>query len=265
MPKLKIPAPPQPPVQLPPQLPVGSTTITTAATTIATVGPTVTVTAKSTVAATASAPPPARPAATAAVVTAATAQSDATGTTSQGHTGDEYHSSRDEYDYDYDDEGHDDEDDLEAELHAMQMGGVFDNIGRAIGGGGAGGGGGGGGGGGKSLSMSSRTSNDVAAAQRNRDRGTTKYQGRDDRATNEQVLDPRTRMILYKMLNRGFLQELDGCISTGKEANVYHASGEGGVEYAVKVYKTSILVFKDRAKYVEGEFRWRHGYCKKNI
>jgi RIO kinase 1 len=37
-----------------------------------------------------------------------------------------------------------------------------------------------------------------------------------------------------------------------------------GSELAVKVYKTSILVFKDRARYVEGEFRFRRGYCKSN-
>jgi hypothetical protein len=38
-----------------------------------------------------------------------------------------------------------------------------------------------------------------------------------DRATSEQVLDPRTRMVLFKMLNRGIIKELNGCISTGKE------------------------------------------------
>lgn len=37
-----------------------------------------------------------------------------------------------------------------------------------------------------------------------------------------------------------------GCVSTGKEANVYHASGGPGSELAIKVYKTAILVFKDR-------------------
>ncbi len=31
-----------------------------------------------------------------------------------------------------------------------------------------------------------------------------------------------------------------------------------------QVYKTSILVFKDRDKYVTGEFRFRHGYCRSN-
>ncbi|KAJ2034348.1 Serine/threonine-protein kinase rio1, partial [Coemansia sp. RSA 922] len=44
-----------------------------------------------------------------------------------------------------------------------------------------------------------------------------------DRATTEQVLDPRTRIILFKLLNQGIVYEVHGCISTGKEANVYHA------------------------------------------
>lgn len=44
-----------------------------------------------------------------------------------------------------------------------------------------------------------------------------------DRATSEQVLDPRTRMLLLQMINRGIVSEIHGCLSTGKEANVYHA------------------------------------------
>lgn len=90
-----------------------------------------------------------------------------------------------------------------------------------------------------------------------------------DRATVQQVLDPRTLLILYKMIRRELLTEINGCISTGKEANVYHATtpaAEGGVpgSAAVKIYKTSILVFKDRDRYVSGEFRFRHGYARHN-
>lgn len=95
-----------------------------------------------------------------------------------------------------------------------------------------------------------------------------------DRATNEQVLDPRTRMILLQMINRGIVSEVNGCISTGKEANVYHAMSIGPSDatdneplekqLAIKVYKTSILVFKDRDKYVTGEFRFKNGYNKSN-
>ena len=84
-----------------------------------------------------------------------------------------------------------------------------------------------------------------------------------DRATTEQVLDPRTRMILFKLLSRGYISEINGCVSTGKEANVYHATSSEG-DCAIKVYKTSILVFKDRDKYVTGEFRFRHGYSRHN-
>ncbi|KAJ1836844.1 Serine/threonine-protein kinase rio1, partial [Coemansia sp. RSA 2708] len=85
-----------------------------------------------------------------------------------------------------------------------------------------------------------------------------------DRATTEQVLDPRTRIILFKMLNQGLIYEINGCISTGKEANVYHAVTEAGEHRAIKVYKTSILVFKDRDRYVSGEHRFRHGYSRHN-
>ncbi|XP_062199371.1 uncharacterized protein LOC133901853 [Phragmites australis] len=85
-----------------------------------------------------------------------------------------------------------------------------------------------------------------------------------DRATVEQAIDPRTRMVLFKMLNRGVFNNINGCISTGKEANVYHATKTDGQELAIKVYKTSVLVFKDRDRYVQGDYRFRHGYCKHN-
>ncbi|KAJ5884440.1 hypothetical protein N7504_012012 [Penicillium tannophilum] len=100
----------------------------------------------------------------------------------------------------------------------------------------------------------------------NRDKGGD----RADRATSEQVLDPRTRMLLLQMINRGLVSEIHGCLSTGKEANVYGAISLPDDENAppqhraIKVYKTSILVFKDRDKYVTGEFRFRQGYSKSN-
>jgi RIO kinase 1 len=41
-----------------------------------------------------------------------------------------------------------------------------------------------------------------------------------DRATSEQVLDPRTRIILFKMIGRELIQEVNGCVSTGKEVRI---------------------------------------------
>lgn len=85
-----------------------------------------------------------------------------------------------------------------------------------------------------------------------------------DRATVDQVLDPRTIRILSKIVNQGHISEIHGCVSTGKEANVYQAVTSLGEDRVIKVYKTSILIFKDRDKYVQGEFRFRRGYCRSN-
>jgi len=113
------------------------------------------------------------------------------------------------------------------------------------------------------LNLSSRAQNDLTRSEKKGDRRSNVI-GRDDRATTEQVMDPRTRLILFKLLSNGFLTGIDGCLSTGKEANVYYAKGPGDREYAVKIFKTSILVFKDRDKYVSGEHRFQSGYCKSN-
>lgn len=142
------------------------------------------------------------------------------------------------------------------------------------------------------MKMSHSVSNIVVKMEKKEMTKKTSHTGRDDRATVEQCLDPRTRLILFRMLSRGFLQLIDGCLSTGKEANVYYAKAGKDIsssitesyktpssnnnnpsletthahiqEYAIKIYKTSILVFKDRDKYVSGEHRWRKGYCKSN-
>ncbi|KAL2928101.1 Serine/threonine-protein kinase RIO1 [Bienertia sinuspersici] len=52
--------------------------------------------------------------------------------------------------------------------------------------------------------------------------------------------------------------------ATVEQANVYYATKSDGQELAIKVYKTSVLVFKDRDRYVQGDYRFRYGYCKHN-
>ena len=84
-------------------------------------------------------------------------------------------------------------------------------------------------------------------------------------------------IVIEKWRNNGKISALHGCISAGKEANVYLANGNMNFEtmelypegtptkdYAIKIFKTSILIFKDRERYVDGEFRFRHGHCKNN-
>ncbi|KEH25467.1 Serine/Threonine-kinase RIO1-like protein [Medicago truncatula] len=67
------------------------------------------------------------------------------------------------------------------------------------------------------------------------------------------AIDLRTRMALFKMMNNNLFQHINGCISTGKEENVYHDTNSDGKEYAIKINKTSVLGFKDRKKYVKGD------------
>jgi RIO kinase 1 len=127
----------------------------------------------------------------------------------------------------------------------------------------------------KKMNLSHSVSNSVTKMEHMETSKKISHTGRDDRATSEQCMDPRTRLLLFRLLSSGFLALIDGCLSTGKEANVYYAKagGKGAAlpeaaakitEYAIKIYKTSILVFKDRDKYVAGEHRWRKGYCKSN-
>mmetsp|Transcript_11101 Transcript_11101/g.28673 ORF Transcript_11101/g.28673 Transcript_11101/m.28673 type:complete len:245 (+) Transcript_11101:10-744(+) len=115
----------------------------------------------------------------------------------------------------------------------------------------------------RDAGLSQAAGNSLSRTERKLDQAKHHGLTRDERATTDQVLDPRTRMILFKMMNTGSIESINGCVSTGKEANVYHAFGPE-CELAVKVYKTSILIFKDRDRYVSGEFRFRHGYCKSN-
>lgn len=87
----------------------------------------------------------------------------------------------------------------------------------------------------------------------------SRYRGKDksDRATVEQVMDPRTRMILFKMISRSVFMEVNGCISTGKEANVYHATTKDGSDRAIKVSVMTINLCKLSLFYM---FSWKM-YC----
>ena len=94
--------------------------------------------------------------------------------------------------------------------------------------------------------------------------------GKDMRRTEEQVLDNRTKVVLFKLLDQKILGDIEGCINTGKEGNIYIGRrGENAPEdwpdvFAVKIFKTAILKFKDRARYVNGEMRFQHHAKSKN-
>lgn len=85
---------------------------------------------------------------------------------------------------------------------------------------------------GKKINLSSRVQNDITRSEKKGEKRVNDC-GRDDRATSEQVLDPRTRLILFKLLNNGFLSAIDGCLSTGKVKSESQTGGETELIYIV--------------------------------
>ncbi|MHA1187439.1 MAG: serine protein kinase RIO [Candidatus Heimdallarchaeota archaeon] len=72
----------------------------------------------------------------------------------------------------------------------------------------------------------------------------------------ESVLDVETRTTLYNLRKKGMIDYMTGIISTGKEANVYHAYSPKGDELAIKIYRTSTNIFKTLQIYIIGDPRF---------
>ncbi|MGD6805895.1 MAG: serine protein kinase RIO [Candidatus Bathyarchaeia archaeon] len=80
-----------------------------------------------------------------------------------------------------------------------------------------------------------------------------------ERATVEEVFDQTTRLVVFDLLNSGILYEVNGAISSGKEAKVYWATNKEGKDLAVKIYLTSSAEFKKgMIKYIEGDPRFKN-------
>ena len=78
----------------------------------------------------------------------------------------------------------------------------------------------------------------------------------EDRQVIESVFDTKTLLMLYQMFNKQILEEINGVISTGKEANVYWAVQPDGTDVAVKIYRIATFNFKRITLYLEGDPRF---------
>ncbi|MGB1589272.1 MAG: serine protein kinase RIO [Candidatus Poseidoniaceae archaeon] len=76
-----------------------------------------------------------------------------------------------------------------------------------------------------------------------------------DRRVFDAVFDRLTLMSLYKIMKSGVIETLDFPIARGKEAHVFHGTGESG-PVAVKIFHTSNAVFKNLVQYIEGDPRF---------
>ena len=81
-------------------------------------------------------------------------------------------------------------------------------------------------------------------------------------STMETVLDQRTRKILFKYISKGVITEVQGAISTGKEANVYLCLGSPPL--ACKIYRIDSPSFQKMKQYVIGDYRF-HRFKRSKI
>lgn len=87
-------------------------------------------------------------------------------------------------------------------------------------------------------------------------REAVREKGLEDRKTMDEVFDKSTLLTLYKLISNGHLETLDYPVSTGKEANVFHATARGGGSLAVKIFRTNTATFRSFMTYINGDPRF---------
>jgi RIO kinase 1 len=81
--------------------------------------------------------------------------------------------------------------------------------------------------------------------------------GTDVLNTYQEVFDRACLRLLQELINDGVIATLDYPVSTGKEANVFHATDASGKGKAVKIYRIATATFKNIARYIEGDPRFK--------
>jgi RIO kinase 1 len=74
----------------------------------------------------------------------------------------------------------------------------------------------------------------------------------------KEVFDRSTLLALYNLMSQGYIDEVNGAVSTGKEANVFHGTDEKGREVAVKIYRIATAGFRTKWSYLASDPRYRH-------
>uniref|UniRef100_A0A665VH96 Serine/threonine-protein kinase RIO3 n=1 Tax=Echeneis naucrates TaxID=173247 RepID=A0A665VH96_ECHNA len=123
---------------------------------------------------------------------------------------------------------------------------------------------------GMDLKLSNQVFNSLKQHCSSEQRRSARLHEKKEHSTAEQAVDPRTRLLMYKMVNAGVLENINGCISTGKESVVFHADG-GSLEeqpipdeVVLKVFKTTLNEFKNRDRYIKDDYRFIDRFSKLN-
>jgi RIO kinase 1 len=93
--------------------------------------------------------------------------------------------------------------------------------------------------------------------ERERDSWKIRRKDSEDRKTYDEVFDKENLMRIYKLFSDGVIDQIDYPISTGKEGNVFRATTSDGTPLALKIYRTSTATFRDMAKYIAGDPRFK--------
>uniref|UniRef100_A0A8C5FJB1 Serine/threonine-protein kinase RIO3 n=1 Tax=Gadus morhua TaxID=8049 RepID=A0A8C5FJB1_GADMO len=123
---------------------------------------------------------------------------------------------------------------------------------------------------GMDLKLSNQVFNSLKQHCHSEQRRSARLHDKKEHSTAEQAVDPRTRLLMYKMVSAGTLERINGCISTGKESVVFHANGgmleEQPVpeEVVLKVFKTTLNEFKNRDRYIKDDYRFKDRFSKLN-
>jgi len=75
----------------------------------------------------------------------------------------------------------------------------------------------------------------------------------------EEVFDRSTLMIVYRLLNRGYIKNINGVVRSGKESRLYWGTGERKRPIAIKIFLTTSAEFlKGRMMYIQGDERFKN-------
>ncbi len=77
------------------------------------------------------------------------------------------------------------------------------------------------------------------------------------RKTYDEVFDHAALLTIASLITDGVISTLDYPVSTGKEANVFHATTPEGHARALKIYRVATATFRNIAVYIEGDPRFK--------
>src|SRR2546430_2558278 len=84
----------------------------------------------------------------------------------------------------------------------------------------------------------------------------TREKDSETRKTYDEVFDHAALLTIAELITDGVISTLDYPVSTGKEANVFHATGPDGRAKAVKIIRIANATFRNIAVYIDGDPRF---------